>query len=95
VCVCGENREREREEEEEERFYSPFGGNGAYWTQNSEREGVGRERERREKEESRPHRYSRVSVAPLCSAVLLVTTMKSIGGIRSGEASCPGGRCPC
>ncbi len=27
--------DREEEEEEEERFYSPFGGNGAYWTQNS------------------------------------------------------------
>ncbi len=28
--------QEEREEEEEEgRFYSPFGGNGAYWTQNS------------------------------------------------------------
>ncbi len=26
VCVCV------RDEEEEERFYSPFGGNGAYWT---------------------------------------------------------------
>jgi hypothetical protein len=23
------------QEEKEERFYSPFGGNGAYWTQNS------------------------------------------------------------
>ncbi len=31
------------EEEEEERFYSPFGGNGAYWTQKERREwrGVG------------------------------------------------------
>ncbi len=35
--------EEGEEEEEEERFYSPFCGNGAYWTQNSERE---RERER-------------------------------------------------
>ncbi len=33
VCVC----EREREREEEERFYSPFVGNGAYWTRIGER----------------------------------------------------------
>ncbi len=29
-------RREEEEEEEEERFYSPFGGNGAYWTQEIE-----------------------------------------------------------
>jgi hypothetical protein len=31
----GMEKERKDGAEEEERFYSPFGGNGAYWTQNS------------------------------------------------------------
>jgi hypothetical protein len=62
MCVNMCVREREREaEEEEKRFYSPFGGNGAYWTEREKSTGEQKARRLTEMRRGRGGLRKRVS----------------------------------